>query len=303
MEYEEFLAVFRKEFEERLGGDVRTELVKVRKNNVGKKEGLAVIGGDTPIVPVIYPAEIYQGCREKGADAAEAARAAADRYMAKKHSMEPIEGIRRSLFRWEAAKGSLMPTLVNQEWNREALEEAANVPFLDLAVCFQLQAARPEGGIYSCRISKKLLSSWGLSEGELMEQALKNLERKEYVVRNIGEVLAELSGMEYLGNGEKGLSGEKSFSVLTTPEQIYGAAGILKKGLLSGYADKAGRNLYLIPSSIHEIIVIADDGNVDTECLEAMIKEVNSKHVPREEQLSDHAYYYDREKDEVRIPT
>lgn len=56
-----------------------------------------------------------------------------------------------------------------------------------------------------------------------------------------------------------------------------------------------------MPSNIHELIIIADDGNVDSAELDETVKEVNREQVLREEQLSDHAYYYDREKDEVRL--
>lgn len=61
-------------------------------------------------------------------------------------------------------------------------------------------------------------------------------------------------------------------------------------------------NLYILPSSIHEVIILLDDEYAkDPEELARMDKRDNRIVVDREEILSDHVYYYDREKDEIRI--
>lgn len=300
MEYEEFLSAFRKEFEERLGGNIHTGTIEVSKNNLGRISGLAVFEENVMLGPVIYPKELYKYYKE-GREISVLAGAAAETYKQEIRKMESLKEFCNGIFKWESAKKHIKPVLLNAGWNRELLEETVSVPFLDLAVCFQLQAVRSDGRFLNCRISKKLLSSWALSEGELMKQAMKNLEETEYIITGFDELMEEMFGSKYCKENEKELKKETGFAILSTPERTFGASGIFKKGLLSGYADKLGKNLYLLPSSIHELIIIADDGNVDSAELDETVKEVNREQVLREEQLSDHAYYYDRVKDEVRI--
>ena len=56
-------------------------------------------------------------------------------------------------------------------------------------------------------------------------------------------------------------------------------------------------NFFVIPSSIHELILIPESFGMNRQQLEAMVKEINETEVAREEVLSDTVYYYDREKE------
>ena len=89
--------------------------------------------------------------------------------------------------------------------------------------------------------------------------------------------------------------------ILTNRDGRYGVAGILDKKLLRGLADREGMNLYLLPSSVHEFILLLDDGQQDAEALGQMVAEINQIQVLPEERLEDHAYYYDRKADEIWI--
>lgn len=295
MEYKEFFAAFKKELDERLGGEGSTEVVRVDKNNVSGKEGLAIKGGDSPALPVIYPEEFYRYHKEAGEDVVSIAEKAAYICMREREKKEVLDEFCRNILSWDTAKEYLMPELIRAEWNRDILEEAVSIPFLDLAICFRLQTERPEGSFFSCRLSEKQMASWGLSEGELMEQAMKNLRRVDHRITSVAELMEGIFGARFFEDEET------DFAVLTTPERTYGAIGILRKELLADYAGRLGKNLFLIPSSVHEFILMPDDGKTDLEKLECLINRVNSEQVEREEQLSDHAYYYDREKGEVRI--
>ena len=81
---------------------------------------------------------------------------------------------------------------------------------------------------------------------------------------------------------------------MTNKYQINGASVLLYNGLLDGLAEKLGTDLYVIPSSIHELIIMpAEDGSLSLSKLSDMVKEINENHVKEEEILSDCAYYYD----------
>ena len=74
------------------------------------------------------------------------------------------------------------------------------------------------------------------------------------------------------------------------------------KEMISGFAEEKGRSLYIIPSSIHELLIYPDFGDVSPAELSGYVKEVNRTQVQPQDRLSDHIYYYDRQTDEIRIP-
>ena len=94
---------------------------------------------------------------------------------------------------------------------------------------------------------------------------------------------------------------EDTIYVETTQSKIFGAAVLLYPRFLEHEAEALGRNFYIIPSSVHEVLIIpAEKIEQDADELLEMVKEVNTTQVSDEEVLSDNVYYYDREKNEVK---
>lgn len=60
-------------------------------------------------------------------------------------------------------------------------------------------------------------------------------------------------------------------------------------------AELLGTNYYVLPSSIHELLILPDNGSMQLSELEAMVREVNATQVAPEDRLSDKVQYYDRE--------
>lgn len=91
--------------------------------------------------------------------------------------------------------------------------------------------------------------------------------------------------------------------VLTNESRLFGAAAIVDKKVLESFAKEHGSGFYIIPSSIHEVLLfLSEDLNVG-ERLAEMVHEVNSTEVSPEEVLSDHVYYFDRKTSELRKAT
>ena len=87
--------------------------------------------------------------------------------------------------------------------------------------------------------------------------------------------------------------------VLSNKSRVNGAACILYKDLLKDFSIEMDKNLYILPSSTHEVILLPSDGTQESAHLKAMVQEVNRTQVDEEEVLSDSVYYYDREKDVI----
>ncbi len=89
--------------------------------------------------------------------------------------------------------------------------------------------------------------------------------------------------------------------VLTNRQRLNGACCILYQDVLKQVAGRLGDSLYILPSSIHEVIAIPASASGNPKELSQLVQEINIAEVAPEEILSDHAYYYDRELDEVSV--
>jgi len=91
--------------------------------------------------------------------------------------------------------------------------------------------------------------------------------------------------------------------VITNQERYFGAAVLLYKDVFKNFATEKEEDLYILPSSTHEVIVIPASlaQYQGIKGLKEMVKEVNSTHVEPEEFLSDNIYFYDRQTDSIKI--
>ena len=98
-----------------------------------------------------------------------------------------------------------------------------------------------------------------------------------------------------------GLKDTVPMKVLTNDKRIQGAACVLYPGILEKISEESRKNLFVLPSSVHEVILLEDTGEENPEDLKRMIYEVNRTNVAAEEVLSDSLYYYDRKQKNLRI--
>ena len=86
--------------------------------------------------------------------------------------------------------------------------------------------------------------------------------------------------------------------VLTNDTKVNGAAAILNDDNRQEIAEKVG-DFYMLPSSIHETLIIPKDAGMEFKELEQMVQEVNQTQVAPGERLSDHVYEYDAKEHEL----
>ena len=144
-------------------------------------------------------------------------------------------------------------------------------------------------------VESRALDEWGISRQEMEDAAMANLEKDGYWIGSVQSVLQSFMG-------EDAFPEPLPLYVMTNQAKVYGAAGFLMKEMISGFAEEKGRSLYIIPSSIHELLIYPDFGDVSPAELSGYVKEVNRTQVPLHDRLSDHIYYYDRKTDEIIIP-
>jgi len=89
--------------------------------------------------------------------------------------------------------------------------------------------------------------------------------------------------------------------VLTNDGRLHGAACMLYPDLLDRIGEKKQDGFYIIPSSIHEVLILDKTGMGTLEEMKGMIREVNAQHVAAEEILSDNLYFYDQQAKTIKI--
>ena len=183
-------------------------------------------------------------------------------------------------------------TLVNFELNKKLLKTIPYIRFHDLAVIFRCVFHRGENGMASSVISNIDIKRWGIDKKILYSQAVFNTPRLfPPVVEKIAAILEDRAMMpEHIFEEIIGDAGD--MYVLTNSSGLNGAAAILYEEVLDECAKKAGGNIYVLPSSIHEMIFLNENLVDDEEELTGIVKDVNDNVVNRVELLSYNVYYY-----------
>lgn len=184
--------------------------------------------------------------------------------------------------------------LVNRKTNEKMLVETPNISILeDLACVCYIALKQPEGG--KVMVQRSWLEGWNVTESELMQTAMENTEKLFPVeIKNLADVVGKYSHC----NCRKDV--DAKMYIVTNVKRTYGAVCILYKGLLKRIAAMLESDLILIPSSVHEILVVpCRKIGVSGKEMNQMVKEVNATHLNPEEVLSDHVYMYSRETDDI----
>lgn len=283
----------------------------VKKNNGIELTGLSIRMQDINIAPTIYLENYYKD------------------YQAGR----PMESVMEDLYNvYEANRPDIMGEfktdflesfdncwdritcrLVNGSRNAEALDGLANLKFGDLAITFQVVAIIDNKGLGTINISDRMLEEWGKDTHDLLHAAMHNqMFDHPGQIKPIETVLLDMLAKgdnpneipeDFIENLEARVDSDEVFGmyVMTNRYGMYGATAMLEQGLLSDFVDKAGTNVYILPSSVHECIVIPDTGGMDLDQLKSMVFEVNRTQVAPQEVLSDTVYLFDKDTHQLLI--
>ena len=173
--------------------------------------------------------------------------------------------------------------------------------FLDLQMVVRIIVAENEGGLQSAKVTQALMNSWGISEDELFIKATENTE-KEIRIGNMLDTLFGNRVQVSIDEFEPNTNNDDTIMfVFTNKIGINGAGGFACKTALKKLANKFNSGFYILPSSIHELLVIPmeTDNKLTRFSFTEMVQEVNANEVRPEERLSDHCYYYNKVTEEI----
>ncbi|WP_251207328.1 DUF5688 family protein [Acetatifactor aquisgranensis] len=284
-----------------LGAGYRVECKEVRKNNGVILHGLLVLGEDRNVAPTIY-LDTFLEAYEAGA----AFKSILQRLLEICREDMAKGTVDMEFFRsFEQVRDRICYRLIGRKGNEELLEDIPYIEFLDLAICFYYAYHGDALGDGTILIHNSHLDLWETCTAELFGLAKRNTQKLfPWVCSSLTEVLGEMAGQEISpeeATVQEEFLQEMPLQVLSNVKRTHGAICMLYPGVLEALAAKEGRNFYILPSSIHEVILLADTGAGSAGELRKMVAEVNSTQVAPEEVLSDSLYYFDSTDKRVKI--
>ncbi len=314
----EFAEKVRKAAQDILGPEFYVETVENTKLNNVKLWSVNIHSKNANIAPVIYLESFYADYEEGktfGTIMNEIIKIYWDYVPKEDYDF-------KKLLDFEYVKPRICAKLCNAGKNTELLKTAVYTEYLDLAVLYYIELDNLQIGTGNVTIRKEYAKDWGVSINELSAIALENsvrkfpaklismneffedyLRKKPAFVDMIRE--AEYGGYcDYLDAIKKT---EPMLWILTNSKQTNGSSAILYPGVIEEFAKKRGSNVFILPSSIHELILVPEscidesgrDWDEKVDELKSMIAYVNDAEVSEGEFLSYSLYYYDKVKKSI----
>lgn len=298
MEFANFTTLVRDEVEKRAGDCYKVRLNDVRKNNGVVLRGLTMMQDDSNISPTIYLNSYYEEYMNGRVTLLNVVNDVMDTYHRNKVSQSVDM---RYFLNYESVRQKVVYKLINTEKNKELLEDIPHVDFLDLSIVFQCLLAREDLSTASILIHNVHMKLWDISVEELYRAAKRNTQRlQEYEIKSMEEVLCEIMDTGEMADSDGDEYRMEDFSdsvpmyVLSNKRRVEGAACLLYPDLVRDFAEAIGSSFYIIPSSIHELLLLPTEHFAETGEIKSMIKEINDTQVRTEEILSYSLYYYDK---------
>ncbi len=201
-----------------------------------------------------------------------------------------------SLTDYSQMKEKLAMEVVSTEANKEMLETVPHQNIEDMAVVYRFVLNSDDVGRSSILVTNQLLENMGVTPEQLHADAMENAPQiKPVEIKGMSEVMVEMMGpeqAEMMGIVPMDPKDEQMY-VASVPDKVHGAGVLAYQDFMDKAAEKAGGDFFILPSSIHELLIVPDNGKMELKDLEAMVREVNATQVAPADKLTDSVYHYD----------
>ena len=291
MEYKEFVEYIKMNAGYIAGEGGNITINHVIKNNGCEMDGLVIMEKGKDIAPTIYLDSFYE-LYTNGENIKNIIRQIEVIYEQNKNNVTFDVNI---LKHFDTIKDKIVYKVVNYRSNEKLLEQVPHKRILDLAVVFYCLLDNEYGRSATALIYNNNLKNWNVTIDDVYKAALKNTPDLLHSKISSMAALFEKCGVNVDGE-EVDLKDyvPSDMYVLTNESKLNGAACILYENVLYDFAQKLGADLYILPSSVHEVILLPKLSMFEKDELVNMVKEVNTEGVSADEVLSDHVYEYNR---------
>ncbi|MDE7311028.1 MAG: hypothetical protein K2N87_05310 [Eubacterium sp.] len=291
MNYEEFKTAVLNQMQQLLEPGTTLSLKTICKNNGLKLDGLVISSTNSNVSPTIFLNQYFD--KQNAFPDIQAVCRDIQRTYIQNRSAEYIDA---DFFTdYQSIRSRIAYRLISYEKNKELLETVPYVQYLDLAVVFYCLLNFSSTGNATILIHNSHLKLWHLTPSQLYQQACQTTPHLlPYDFRNIASLLGEYSAGTPAHEGMSDIPSFCPMYVLTNAQKLYGASCILYPGLLEAVSEKLGYDLFILPSSIHEVILLPAENRSSHKELAAMVSQINEAELAADEVLSSQVYYYSK---------
>lgn len=314
MEYNEFLNYLTSHLEAEFGSDATISCHKILKNNSIYLDAITMFTGKSNVSSTIYASDYYLDYK-KGRNICEILVEITEIFKQSCSLNVDVSFIND----FSKIKSKIAIKLINYEANKALLETIPHKPFLDLAAVFYITLNQPPFNKGSLLIQNSHIERWNIDTDILYNTAYNNtVKLLGYEIKDMDDVIRKfmvedlklrLSSEHYRRNlfindetinkfADEVIASfhpegpDKAMFVLSNNEGFFGASCIIYPDILDKFASENNSDVYILPSSIHETILIPTSKAPSKEELCDMVKEVNNTEVADTERLSDNVYVY-----------
>ncbi len=295
--------------------DCTVRINHVRKNNGHVRTGLVIAKEGNELAPTIYIDGMYQ-LYQDGVSEAQLIQKVIDAY--EEAYINDTTPIQNALSSFVNAKDRLFIKLINEEKNREMLQDIPHRMVQDLAIVYALHLKDEFDFSGTVTVTNTLLQMWGIDEETLYTQAMLNTPRvSPAILCPLLEMMESLlptaqflnvppmdiSEYDFDGFTIKIDNGnDMQLYIVTNKAKLFGAASLLLPQVMEKIGEFLG-SFYVLPSSIHEVLVIPASSAMETSELIGMVRQINETELLPEEVLSDNIYLYDKDEKTFSVIT
>lgn len=281
---------------EAIGAGYEAAYKEVTKNNGVCLHAIMITKKGSNVSPAIYIDELY-GDYEEGRSFGDIVY---DVLCVYQRNAKEIRMDMEFFTHFERVKDRILYKLIHRESNESLLKEVPYIEWNDLALVFYYSFEDERFGKATILIRNSHLEMWNINQSTLYENAKKNmLKLRPEEMLPIKQIIREIITQNPCAAIEQ--EPEVAMYVLSNCERIYGAAALLYSESLKELTVRLNKNLIILPSSVHEVLLVPDDGMTEKDFFKEMVKEVNDTQVEPEERLSYNIYYYDRVLEKITI--
>ena len=276
MDYQMFKEIVKENIRDYMSPEYRdatVEVISVNKVN-GVRDALAVRKPDEQIAPNLYLDDFYEAYQQ--CDNLEMTL----KFMAEEYGRIADRSVKKLDIDLSQMKDRVVMILVNTEQNKEMLADLPHREFQDLSVIYRYVVSQSEQGVASFKVTNAIMEQLDMTPEELFQYAAENTKRMfPPKVGRMEDIMFGMMGGDGIPDEVAELfqtdrNPKESMWIISNSSGINGAVSMLYDENLNRLAEKMGTDLYIIPSSVHEVLAVSVEmGSGDPEELAEMGRE------------------------------
>lgn len=292
MEYKEFLEKVAENIKLNLPDNYRNAEVTIqetKKNNNVILNSIMIKNPDNNVSPVFYMEGYYAKYQEGELSIDEIGKKVIEDRIKNEKSIDIS-----AIINPENVRKNVVFNLVGIENNKEMLNNIPHRIQDDMAITYRILVDQENvGETATIKITNDIMDMVHMDENELYELSMNNTPSlMPAKLKNMLEIVSETMGIDAGELFEPGTADAPMY-VLTNNQMCNGASTIFYPGIQEEIYNKLQSEYFVLPSSVHEVILVPKDANMEAAELKQMVNEVNSTQVSPEEVLTGNVYEYD----------